>query len=283
MQTDTSLKILDSAVDWITVTAPRGQAADNMIALGDDCLHQSIAEGNRLLLFKSMGYHGRKAGGVSVGRRYDGGIVTLTSGAASLNCNTFIGGEYHVTRLDVQITCADESQNASRGEIAYHLMQDRRKAAGRPVHASLRLNSSGGQTLYLGSPKSDRLGRLYDKGVESKVAEAGACWRYEVQLRRRPAEVTARAIHQSEARHDCIAAIVTDYFSHRGVVIPDAQTSPALSSLQHESYYLSKRETDDDRSLRWLGTYVASTVKRLVECGRRDDVMRALGLTGPID
>ena len=278
MQLDDNLKVLDSAVDWLTVTAPRGAAAESLIALSDGLLHQSVAEGNRLFLFKSMGYHGRKAGGVSVGRRHDGTILTLSSGAAALSAIPFLGGEYHVTRLDLQITCVDESVNASRAEIAYHLMQSRRKKAGRPVDASLRLNSSGGQTLYLGSPKSDRLGRLYDKGIEKKIAEAGACWRYELQLRRKPAEVTARAVYQSKARHDSIAALVADYFSSRGVIVPDTQTGTTQHPLQHEALYYSKRETDDDRSLRWLSTFVASTVKRLVDSGKRAEVLRALGL-----
>lgn len=278
MQTDSTLKILDSAVDWLTVTAKRGATADSLIALGDGLLHESITQGNRLFLFKSMGYHGRKAGGVSVGRRHDGGILTLSSGAAALSAEPLLGGAYHVTRLDLQTTVFDESQNASRGEIAYHLMQDRPKTAGRPLSASLRLNSSGGQTLYLGSSKSDVLGRLYDKGVESKAAEAGACWRYEVQYRRRPAEATARALGESENLHGAIASLVTDFFSHRGVVVPDAERSPAVHTLQYENLYFSKREADSDRSLRWLNTFVASTVKRLVDLGQRKAVMRALGL-----
>lgn len=278
MQTDSTLKILDSAVDWVTVTAKRGATADSLIALGDGLLHESITQGNRLLLFKSMGYHGRKAGGVSVGRRHDGGILTLSSGAAALSAAPLLGGAYNVTRLDLQVTCLDESQNASRGEIAYHLMQDRRKTSGRPVSASIRLNSDGGQTLYLGKPKSDRLGRLYDKGIEQKLAEAGACWRYEVQHRRRYAQAAARVVHQSEAPHDCIAALVTDYFSHRGVVVPDIKASPSKHTLQYENDYFSKRDTDDGRSLRWLHTFVASTVKRLIDSGKREDVLRALGL-----
>lgn len=280
MQTDNSLQILDSAVDWLTVTSERDGAADSLIALGDGLLQQSIDQGNRLLLFKSMGYHGRKAGGVSVGRRHDGGILTLSSGAAALDAKPLLGGDYHVTRLDLQVTCLDESQNASRGEIAYHLMPERRKTSGRPVDASLRLNSSGGQTLYLGSPKSDRLGRLYDKGIEKKLAPAGACWRYEVQYRRRYAEATARVLSQSETHHDCIATLVTDYFAHRGVPVPSVEGVSAKHELRYESDYFSKRTSDDTRSLRWLSTFVASTVKRLVDSGKRDEVLRALGLDG---
>jgi hypothetical protein len=278
VQTDTNLKILDSAVDWLTVTAKRGATADSLIALGDGLLHQSVDQGNRFFLFKSMGYHGRKAGGVSVGRRHDGCILTLTSSEAALSAIPLLGGEFHVTRLDLQITCVDESRNAARAEIAYHLMQDSRKRSGRPVSASLRLNSSGGQTLYLGSAKSDVVARLYDKGIESKAAKAGDCWRYEVQYRRKPATHAAGIVSQSEAHHDSIAALVTSHFTHRGVVVPDIEGGTAQHSGRDADSWYSRRESDDHRSLRWLNTFVASTVKRLVDSGKRAEVMRALGL-----
>lgn len=278
MQTDSNLTIIDSAVDWLTVTAKRGPDADALVAAADRLLHQSIGGGNYLSLFKSKGYHGRKAGGVSVGRRYDGAILTLTSGEAACNALPFLGGTYHVTRLDLQITCADESQNAARAEIAYHLMQEGSKRAGRPVSASLRLNSSGGQTLYLGSPKSDVLSRLYDKGIEKKVAEAGACWRYEVQYRREPATNTANQLHKSKVPHDCIAALVAAFFAYRGVVVPEVERDRADSRVQDERLYFSRAESDQDRQLRWLATYVASTVRRLLDSGKRSEVLKALGL-----
>jgi DNA relaxase NicK len=265
-------------VDWLTVTAKRGDDADALHAAADGLLQQSICGGNYLNLFKSKGYHGKKAGGVSVGRRHDGSILTLTSSEAARSAMPFLDGRFHVTRLDLQITCADSLYNASRAEVAYHLMQEGTKRAGRPVSASLRLNSSGGQTLYLGSAKSDVLARLYDKGIEAKVAPAGACWRYEVQYRREPATRTGNQLHQSEAAHDCIAALVAAHFSHRGVVVPEVERDRASSGVQDERLYLSKPESDCDRQLRWLGTYVASTVRKLIDSGKRREVMKALGL-----
>lgn len=283
MQTDSNLQILDSAVDWLTVTAKRGGDADALIAVGNELLHQSVSNGNYLSTFKSKGYHGKKAGGVICGRRYDGSILTLTSSEAALNSRALLGGPYHVTRLDLQITCADSSCNASRGEIAYHLMSEARKRAGRPASASLRLNSCGGQTLYVGSTKSDIIGRLYDKGIEKKIAEAGACWRYEVQYRRRYAELQAARLSQSKVVDDTIATLVIDYFSHRGVVVPDAQRGVAIHPDKDAALRFSKRETDQDRQLRWLSTFVASTVRRLIESGRRSEVLRALGLDADAD
>lgn len=278
MQTDSTLTILDAAVDWLTVTSKRGQRADSLIARAQCLLHQAESAGNRVSPFRASGYHGWRSEGIVYGRRKDGAIASISSGAAALHWPLLLEDADNVTRLDLQITCADSTVNASRAEVAYHLMPENNKRAGRPISASLRLNSSGGQTLYLGSKQSDVMGRLYDKGVEKRFAEAGACWRYETQFRREPAERTIRAIAESENIHDIIAHLVASFFSTRGVAVPQVDERAALHNDVSKGYYLSKQETDDTRSLRWLSTFVASTVKRLVDSGKRDAVMRALGL-----
>lgn len=278
MQTDSSLTILDSAVDWLTVTAKRGSAADLLIARAQCLLHQAESAGNRVFPFKANGYHGWRSEGITYGRRKDGALCSISSGGAALNWPEVLEASDHVTRVDLQITCADSSVNAHRAEIAYHLMQDNHKRAGRPISASLRLNSSGGQTLYLGSKQSDVMGRVYDKGVEKKFAQAGACWRYEIQYRREPAERTIDAINQSEDVNSLIASLVTTYFSARGLSCPEVVGDKAGVDAITKGYYLSKRESDESRSLRWLSTFVASTVKRLIDSGKRAEVLRALGL-----
>jgi hypothetical protein len=279
VQVDTSLTILDSAVDWLTVTCPRGQAADTLIARASDLLHQAESAGNRVLPLHFSGYRGWRSVGIAYGRRKDGAIASLSSRAAAMNWKEFYNESTNVTRCDLQITCADSTHNAFRAEIAYHLMQENRKRRGRPISASLRLNSGGGQSLYLGSPKSDIIGRLYDKGVEAKFAPAGACHRFEAQYRREPAKRTIRALYQVENIHDYIATLVVAYFSDRGLAVPKIQGDSAAFEFLTQSYYRASSETDDARSLRWLGTFVASTVRRLIESGKRAEVMHALGLT----
>lgn len=278
MQTDSNLIILDSGVDWLTVTAKRGDTSDRLIALGKALLHQSESQGNRVSGFSSMGYKGWRTQGVTYGRRKDGSIVSLSSGEAALNWLPVAEASDHVTRLDLQITCFDQTQDAHRAEAYYYALQASNKRRGRPLSSSLRLNSGGGDTLYLGSPKSDIIGRFYDKGREQKIAAAGACWRYETQHRRESAEGTLGVIRQSETLHDTIAALVANFFTLRGVAVPEVERTLSAHELHSTRYYLQKRETDDARSLRWLSTFVAGTVKRLVDSGQRGAVMRALGL-----
>lgn len=278
MQTDSALKVLESGVDWLTVTAPRGTRADEMIARAEGLLHQSEGAGNRISMWKGSGYHGRTSGGISLGVGREGSIVTLKSREAYRSAESFLGKEYRVTRLDLQTTCFDKRQVAARAEIAYHLMQDSRKKAGRRISARLWLGTGGGQSLYLGSPKSDVIARLYDKGIEQRLAEAGACWRWEVQYRRRFAKLQAERLYQSESKSNHIASTVTRFFKDRGVVVPRVAKVPAKLEAQYETLCPKRDATDSERALRWLSTLVAPSVKRLIDSGYRAEVLRVLGL-----
>ena len=278
MQTDSNLKILESGIDWLTVTAPRGSIADSMIASAEGLLHQSVGRGNRLSLWKGSGYHGRTSGEVSLGVGREGSIVTLKSREAFLSAEPFIKEGHRVTRLDLQITCFDESKVEDRWTAEYFSLLNRKKKVGRPILADLRLNSRGGSTLYLGSPKSDLIARAYDKGIESKVAEAGECQRYEIQYRRKYAKRQAARFHQSEDKPLHIASIVTHFFQARGIAVPAVEKGIAGTEVQYEALYSQRAKSDSERALRWLGTNVAPSVRRLIELGKREEVLRALGL-----
>jgi hypothetical protein len=278
VQTDNALQIIDSAVDWLTVTAKRGDAADALSALAHGLLHQSLGEGNFLQSFRANQYRGERAGNVTHGRRYDGTIVTLTSREAARSAVLLLKEDVHVTRLDLQITCSDDSRYINRAEDYYRSMQMDNKRRGRPLSSELWLNSGGGKTLYMGSKHSDVIARLYDKGIESKVAQAGECWRYEVQYRRKPATHITNAIRESQSVDDTIAAFVTAYFSDRGLPVPQTERDWAALAIQLKDSLYSKDNSDEARKLRWLAANVAKTVKRLVDSGKRDEVLRALGL-----
>lgn len=280
MQTDNALKILESGVDWLTVTAPRGELSDSMIALADPLLHQQVGQGNRISLWKGSGYHGRTSGEVSIGVGKEGGIVTLKSREALLSAEPFLGGGYRVTRIDLQVTYVDEQKMEDRWQSEYYALLARKKKAGRPLLADLRLNSRDGSTLYLGSPKSDIIARGYDKGIEQKIAKAGECQRLEVQFRRKPAKRQAARLAQSENHNGYIASTVITFFGSRGIIVPSVEGRMAESETQYEALYSKRTESDQARSLRWLGTLVRPTIKRLIDCGKRDEVLRALGLDG---
>lgn len=278
MQTDRHLKILETGVDWLTVTRPGGESADSMIALADGLLHQSVDRGNHVSMWKGNGYHGRTAGEVSLGVGREGSIVTLKSREAFLSAELFLGGESRVTRLDLQITCVDGKKMADRWLSEYLALQESERKVGRPISSDLRLNSGGGSTLYLGSAKSDIIARAYDKGIEQKIAEKGECQRFEIQFRRKAAKRQAARFCESENRDGYIASTITNFFGTRGISVPRIPRQLSDHQVQHDNLYSRRAASDDERSLKWLGTLVRPSIKRLIDSGKREEVLRALGL-----
>lgn len=278
MQTDNYLKILESGIDWLTVTASRGDYADSMIALAEPLLQQQLDQGNRLSMWKGSGYHGRTSGEVSLGVGREGSIVTLKAREAYLSAALFLKESYRATRMDLQITCVDEAKAEDRWMAEYFALQVREKKVGRPISSDLRLNSGGGSTLYLGSPKSDIIARGYDKGIEAKIAEAGECQRLEVQFRRKAAKRQVARLRESKDSDGYIASTVTSFFGTRGISVPCVPRQLSGHQVQYENLYTKRAASDEERSLRWLGTLVRPSVERLIQSGKRDEVLRALGL-----
>jgi DNA relaxase NicK len=280
MLVDTALSVVQSGFDWCTMTAKRGERADSLHERASLLLEKQAGSGNKVKLVKWGGYHGKSSGGVRFGVRHDGCILVLSSAAAAAHTVESIPLADNVSRIDLQVTCFDASQQAERAHLAYYSMLEAPRRRGRPPSASLRLNSRGGQTLYAGSRSSDRVGRLYDKGIEQKTAPAGAYWRYEVEYKREQAMQLAAAAIERQLDDAIIAALVVDYFAQRGIPAPACHEDIAAVLDGHRATLEFDGLTDADRTIRWLNDCVRQSVARLIQSGRLADVVRALGLEG---
>lgn len=280
MLVDSALSVVSAGIDYCTMTAKRGDRAEQLRERANRLLQSQVSSGNELRTWKLSGYRGKRSGGVAFGVRHDGCILVLSSAAASASTVESIPMADNVSRLDLQITCFDSSQQAERAHLAYYSMLEAPRRRGRPPSASLRLNSRGGQTLYCGSRASDRVGRLYDKGIEQKTAPAGAYWRYEVEYKRGQAAQVARLALEKKLDDALVAAFVADYFGSRGLPIPACVEDAATVADAHRAALHFDGVTDADRTLRWLNQTVAASVQRLIDSGRLSDVVRALGLGG---
>lgn len=117
-----------------------------------------------------------------------------------LNVIDLLSGDDHCTRLDIAIDCIGSGFTCTdvwgllQGGYFVSVSSDIRQIQGIMSRGSSfeRINrgsvspkattrTSGGHTIYVGSSRSERMVRIYDKGAES---ETGADWlRFEVQLR----------------------------------------------------------------------------------------------------
>lgn len=124
---------------------------------------------------------------------------------------------------------------------------------------TLILGQDRGDTLYVGSRKSDVLGRLYDKGRESKEPEYAGCWRWELQYRRAPALLAMRELLAAAKPAETILATVGGWFRDRAVSAPFAADS---APVDHRA---SRPVPDDQRWLAYARKYVQPRAKEMVK------------------
>ena len=176
------------------------------------------------------------------------------------------------TRLDVQATARftpgqpDLAKHVHAAAIRYG-RQHARAPAVRFSGEDVRI-----QTVYLGSRTSERYGRVYDKMAESKDEHFRDCWRWEVEVKGDPADHLTRRLVATEHANDLALAHLRTYFDGAGVDPP--MQLPQLDGPWRIAY----RHTDDDRRLRWLREQVAPVLIGLVDRGRRDDALDAMGV-----
>src|SRR3989304_5980210 len=130
------------------------------------------------------------------GMRTDGCIMMLSGQDAAINWLPALALAQNVTRLDLAVTVslADPITDVAKRAYAW-VLTDPHSCPGKKRKYSYVENSSGGQTVYIGSRASDQFGRLYDKGCESAkdaCAPPGLLWRYEVEFKAYRAKKLAR-------------------------------------------------------------------------------------------
>lgn len=269
----TEIAVLAAGVDWLTCTAADPAKVDLLLAVGWATCHKEAEVGNDIRPWTWKGYDGITSGGASVGRRYDGGIVRLSSGCAADNWLGAVRLSDNVSRLDLAVTVRMASL-ANPAREAYTLArQANPQRKGRRVQKASHIETwSEGETAYLGSRQSSRFGRLYNKGLESKEEQYRDCWRWEVEYKGHPAKAIAGEMAQSGNTSEAVLAYVWDTFDTWGV--PPIWGQGAYIPAQ-ESF---RTVSDDERRLAWLAAQVAPAVRRLLDRGKRAEVLQALGL-----
>lgn len=139
---------------------------------------------------------------------------------------------------------------------------------------TLILGQDRGDTLYVGSRKSDMLGRLYDKERESQDPAYKGCWRWEVQYRRAYALSAMRSLGCSSDPGASIQATVASWFTDRGIGATFATSTQPLAVRPNRPM------ADDARWLAWARKSVRPRAQELaVRYGWR---YVAESLVGPI-
>lgn len=264
--------IRECAVDWITATSKMPEHTIDLIAMGKRVVAGLTAKGDIERTFDWRGYQLHRAGPVAWGERYDGAMLQISGDLAQAYFLAAYQNSDHVARIDLQVTAQVEQDTDDLASTAYlrALFPDGNASA--KIGYSHVQNSTGGSTLYVGARSSEQLGRLYNKWAESRLDQYRGCWRYEVELKNDLATDMAHALSTASHPLSLIAGFVHRWYSMRGIT--PAFTSESPFDLRP----LSKRPTDMERKLEWLGGQVRPTVAELKKRGYLARALRALGL-----
>lgn len=263
--------VTSSHVDWLTVTTRTPDRSDGLWGLGNRLCAASEEKGELPTAWHAHGYRGAHVNGIAYGARADGCYLRLSGLKSAENWFEALTTAENCSRIDLTVDTQFDLPVASLVDELYTEVPNSSRHGGRPPMRRVVKDTRGGQTLYFGARSSERFGRLYDKGVESKSHGAGQRWRWEVEAKERAAAAFGSDLLTAASPESYIQGAVAGFFYARaGVTI--AQLERSLKCLE------SPEPPRAEQLLKWLASGVRPTVARLVEVYGLERVLHALGI-----
>lgn len=184
-----------------------------------------------------------------------------------------------ITRLDLCVTVSGPEVGSWWGAAALaqaHHPND---------HIKRSLSSVGdpeaAYTVYVGSPASDYRLIIYRKDLESPYEDwPSPSWRYEMRVRKPHSDVMAHKLAGLPAgeRNAAILSYLADKLFQRGIHVPWRDVPGPDIAVERR-----KRSTSVDQTLAWIEQSVGPSVRRLLDAGHTQELLKALGIaTSPI-
>lgn len=268
-------KALQSSVDWFTATT----LDDKLGLLWLESFHHYCkftweGQRNEKAPFNKWGYVGEICGGqIWAAHPEYGYLFTCSSDTAQHYWQKALDGECNVTRLDLAVTVEFTRPLKNLAAKHYNMLVKNKLLT---PEKRIMTSGDGGQTLYVGSVRSEQMGRLYDKGIQSGKMQPGYCWRYEVTFRKPRASIYASAlmdlVRKNVLPETSITNTVFDWFLNRSV---RPMFDPDGEGIIAEVHY---QETSVDRKLKWLRNQVRPSVQWLIDNNFGEEARAALGI-----
>jgi DNA relaxase NicK len=273
----TSIELIRSGIDWLTVTLGRDSPmADFWYLKAKSSLHLFESEGYKPKDKQLLGYYGKAIGGCFVGERHDGYMAQFSGHHADQVFWQVNRSDMHTARIDlrVDVTYTEMPNDIARKGFDHVLRANKELPVQRQRKCYLLMGSDGGDTLYLGAPTSEQRGRLYNKERESHHVNFNRTWRYECIYRNDSAARVVDAIREGEQDYSrTVLAIVASWWGNRGV--PVSQWGRTASIPIRLTRTLP---TDVEKRLSWIRAQVAPALRWLEEAGASNDMIEALGI-----
>jgi hypothetical protein len=264
-------KVTNASVDWLSVTAATKERREALWSLGERLLHQDKLEGEHTPRWHAHGYSGWCGSHVAIGTREDGVHLRLSAHKSADHWSQALAAAENCSRLDFAVDCELSSPMTALSRQIYRDAGHIRPETGRPPKRSLIVSGDGGSTVYIGARASEQMGRVYDKGIESKTKPCGSWWRWEVEYKGDRSFAMGKALQAIDEPAVFICATVASWFRSRAHHTFTTSAGPII-------YNGGREPTGTDQQLQWLARGVRPTVASLVDRVGLERVLSALGL-----
>lgn len=263
--------VVSAGIDWLTCTAKNGGPSLALERVSDFHLDSLSESAEKPVRQSWLGFDGYKCEGLFFGRREHDVMLCLSGSLSHDLGRDAIAVASNVSRLDLQVTLFTMGEEVQLARDTWAHLKQVPKGNGRPRSFSMVIGHPVGQTLYLNSRASDNFGRLYDKGVESKISPAGMLWRYEVEFKREVARRESAGVALAEQLDTYCGDRVRSWYSERQVEPP----FPTMGSL---SYKCGRLQDSSHDVLTWFRNSLTRTVEKAIEKHGLNAVLESLGL-----
>lgn len=276
---DYSGTVIESQVDYLTVSAHGEDQARNLLDLGMGLSKESERKGNEPHPFHLMGYEGVACGPIQYGQRDEQATILRASGKTANDVlDVAMSLADRVSRIDLAVTWRCEPPDPMLGRNAYALAEMHRQSHPQASLPWFTGDAAGGFTCYVGKRGGNSMLRIYNKGAEAVAQddEEGieryrACWRYELEAGAQLAERLAEVVLNEWDRPRFVQDYIYAHCDRHGI-------APAFPRTGAQALIPGfRRRSDDDRSLHHIRKSVRPTAERLRAHGRADDLREALG------
>jgi len=269
--------ITSSGLDWLTFTAVTQPYVESLYYTSRMVYGILKETGYRRKDWSAMGYNGFSAGPLKYGERNKVEAIMILSGEAADVFGFRPKLEIdRVTRTDVQVTVRVNPPIPNAAYLTHQNLQARYKDAKKRPFLSL-LQSTTGETLYVGKRDGEVSLRFYDKSNDMGEAEQGTCWRYEVQYRRKKAKAAYGIIRKHTEPHLASIGLVGAEFKKRHI-IPGFGSKSDITAIE-----MGRVVATTDGQLKWLEKCVAPVISQLVMAGFEEQVYSSLNLGAVIN
>lgn len=255
----------------MTCTARPGTGGSRLADVARLSLEDEVASGNEVKRWRGLGYAGLSAGAVSYGIGPQGTLVRLSSGVAQRDWQKVYAVADNCTRLDLQVTTRFALSSTEVIAECWSMVKSHWEKHRHLRQPEVHCGPHGPHSISIGSRASDRCGRIYDKGHESKLDHYKNAVRLEGEFKGRVSKVLAAKLSPTPCE-------LSDVGPHVLALLQKSSIDLELFSQRPVQTCCPKKPSDAVRRLRYLHTAIRPLIMTLIAQGMEREVLEALGL-----